>query len=117
MNKTTVYLSGPISKIAGGNKDAFRDAQREFEKRGFEVLNPHEICQELNRNDYNSDKAFWNACMRACLKSMMDAEIIAMLPGFTNSDGAVIEMETAKRLDFPVIFYAEWYHKMTSLTA
>lgn len=113
--KPTAYISGPISKVPGGNKEAFKDAQQALEREGYEVLNPHEICSELRRSDFDTDKAFWNACMRACLKSMMDADVIVMLPGFTCSDGAEMELETAKRLDFKVIFFAEWYQQRTGL--
>ncbi len=116
MNKTIAYISGPISKITEGNKAAFDFAQTVLEREGYEVLNPHEICQEINRKDYDTDKRFWNACMRACLKSMMDADVIVMLPGFTMSDGAQVELDNAKRLDFGVIFFGEWYHKRTGLT-
>lgn len=115
MNKTTAYLSGPISRTADGNKEGFAFAQRFLEKHDFEVLNPHEICQELHRSQFESDKEFWNACMRACIKSMMDAEVIVMLPGFTSSDGAQMELDMAQRLNFKKIFFAQYYEKQTGL--
>ncbi len=112
MDKPVIYLSGPISKVPGGNKETFIDAQRVLEERGFEVLNPHQICAEIKRDWFQSEKEFWNACMRACLKSMMDAELIMMLPGFSNSDGASLELENARRLDFKVLYYADWYKEI-----
>lgn len=102
MYKPVIYISGPISRIPGGNKEAFRDAQALLEQTGHEVLNPHEICQELRRSDFKTDKEFWNACMKACIKCMMDADMVFVLPGYTESQGAMWELENARKFDIPV---------------
>lgn len=98
MNKPVVYISGPISKIIDGNRQAFFDAQQLIESKGFEVLNPHDICSELRPRDYASPEEFWQACMKACIKCMMDADLCVLLPGFTDSRGAVMEASICRDL-------------------
>lgn len=99
----TVYISGPISNIKDGNKDAFKHAQILLEHAEYEVLNPHEICSEINPSNYKDSNDFWYACMRACIKSMMDADLVVLLHGFTDSKGAMVEFNLAIQLGIKTI--------------
>lgn len=101
--KKTAYISGPISKIPDGNKDAFRHAQRLLEHRDYEVLSPHEICSEIKARDFANSEDYWKACMRACVKSMMDSDICVMLPGWTDSRGAAMEVSICRDLGIRTI--------------
>lgn len=111
--KKVAYISGPISKIPGGNKDAFKHAQILLEHREYEVLNPHEICQELRERDFANAEDFWQACMKACIKSMMDADICVLLPGWTDSRGATMEASVCRDLGIKTITLST----ITSLSA
>lgn len=96
------YISGPISKMPELNKPAFFAAQDTLEAKGYEVLNPFELCQEIRAKDYATMQDYWCACMKACIKSMMDADVIFVLDGYTGSTGAMIEWELSKSLHIPV---------------
>lgn len=96
------YISGPISKMPDLNKPAFFAAQDTLEAKGYEVLNPFELCQEIRAKDFATLQDYWDACMKCCIKSMMDADVVFVLDGYTESDGAMIETNLAKDLHIPV---------------
>lgn len=92
-----VYLSG---KITGRDPD---ETAKQFEhyanmfreKYGAEVLNPLE--NGLPR------ESRWTDHMRADVKLMMDADLVAMLPGWRSSKGANIERELARALSIEIV--------------
>jgi hypothetical protein len=95
-----VYISGPITGRANGNKEAFYRASIEIASRGSIPLDPHHICAHL------PEGSKWVAYMRECIKAMMDADCLYMLSGWIRSRGARVEWLIAKLLGIPV-FYAE----------
>jgi len=44
----TIYISGPMKNMTDGNLEAFDEAEKQLKQLGFNVLNPHKICEELN---------------------------------------------------------------------
>jgi hypothetical protein len=95
--KQTVYLSGPVSGIADGNKHLFKHAQLFYEKEGFNVVNP----LELNSHVEGSDAEVWRECMRNCIHAMMQLgkeDVFVMLPNWEKSRGAKFERELAEVL-------------------
>lgn len=80
MNK--LYIAG---KITGESdyKIKFAEAQREFEKQGYTVLNPTWMPQGMQPADY----------MRICFAMIDTADVVAFLPGFSQSPGARLEAE------------------------
>ena len=54
------------------------------------------------------DEAPWVDHMRADIKMLMDCDAVATLPGWANSTGAQIEVESAHMLGLPVRPYAKW---------
>ncbi len=93
MEKTKLYIAG---KITGDPdyKAKFAEAQREFEKQGYTVLNPCWMPQGLQPADY----------MRMCFAMIDTADVVAFLPGFSNSPGA--------RLEAAYCFYTDKSTKM-----
>jgi len=75
-----LYIAG---KITGDPdyKAKFAEAQREFEKQGYTVLNPCWMPQGLQPADY----------MRMCFAMIDTADVVAFLPGFSRSPGARLE--------------------------
>lgn len=90
MNRGKVYISGPITGIAFGNRFAFMCARYALELCGYEVVDPSEV--QLD------DEASWADYMRADLKLLLDCDFILMLDGWEDSKGARIERELAENL-------------------
>lgn len=64
------------------NKQVFCTAQKFYESRGFEVINP--------LNLHTEDKS-WEGYMLTDIKALFKCDEICMLPGWINSKGARIE--------------------------
>ena len=100
MKKQVVYLSGPISNIPDGNYHLFGKLQERIESLGYQVLNPHELCERIARNLYPTHEEHWVACMRACVTALPLADIVVTLPEWEQSKGAVKEVNIARELGF-----------------
>jgi hypothetical protein len=89
-----IYISGPMSNIPLFNKPAFDEAATQLMRLGYRVLNPAEV--KISGGE-------WVDFMRADLKIMMDADMVATLHGWESSRGASLEVYIAEKLDIPVV--------------
>jgi hypothetical protein len=97
-----VYLSGPMSGLPELNFPAFNAAAFRLRACGLQVTNPAEI---------NPDGAMtWEQCMRADIKALCDCEALALLPGWTESRGAHLELHLAHRLGLRIVTVDELLH-------
>lgn len=83
-----IYISGPISGIKNGNREAFFDAKKLLEGRGFDAVNPHE--NGLPEN------ASWDERMAVNLMLLKGCDGVAVLPGCANSRGCKWELSKAR---------------------
>lgn len=90
MSRGKVYISGPITGIAFGNRFAFMCARSALELCGYEAVDPSEVKLD--------DDATWADYMRADLKLLLDCDYIYMLEGWEDSKGARLERELAENL-------------------
>ena len=122
-DKKRVYLAGPMRGIANFNFPAFNAAAKKLRKEGWEVFNPAEHDKELyganigarnptgdeqkaiEKHGFNLRVSLHDDLKFICL----EAEAIAMLPGWESSKGANAEIATAKALGLEVIFLGEDY--------
>ncbi len=98
-----VYLSGPMKGYPESNFPAFHAHAAALRARGIEVVNPAEI----NVKGAENDAGFYNACLRADLKAMMDCDAIALMRGWERSNGANLELHVAHRVGMSVLFVDE----------
>lgn len=84
MSKPVLYLSGPMSGLPDYNRPAFHAAAKALRGKGYAVLNPAE-------NTPPNDNPSWLDWMRVALRQMLDADAVALLPGWSQSRGACIE--------------------------
>ena len=86
MTRPVVFLSGPITENIDYKRD-FRRAERKMRKLGYIVLNPARAPLGMRREQYiYIDNA------------MLDvADVVCMLPGWENSDGAQAEYKRAEK--------------------
>lgn len=90
-----LYLSGPMTGLPNWNHEAFNQAAEYFRSRGKEVFNPAEVFlgdTTRPRREY----------MKVEIEALLKCNEIAMLPGWENSKGAVLEFQIAKELELPV---------------
>ena len=99
-----LYTAGPMSGIPDFNYPAFRTAEQQLTMAGYNVLCPVDSEQH---NDTGKPQT-WDWYMRHALRMVLDAEGLAMLPGWENSRGAILEVHVARSLDLPVRTVDEW---------
>lgn len=90
-----IYLAGPMSGIADFNYPAFNRAAEQLRAKGFVVENPAE-----NPAPADND---WRQYMRMSIRQMLTCDMVALLPGWSQSRGAAIEQEVATQLGMPVL--------------
>ena len=91
---TTVYVAGPMTGLPDHNYPAFHAAEALLTDAGYRVLNPA-------RNGTIPGDAC-AACMRLGLRQVLEADAVALLPGWEASRGARLEREVALALGLPV---------------
>lgn len=89
-----VYISGPMTGLPNFNRDAFNHAEDQLRARGFDPLNPS--------SNGLADDAPYDEHMRADLRMLLTADMVATLPGWERSRGANIETRLASDLGMPV---------------
>ena len=95
MTDKTIYLAGPMSGIEHFNHPEFRAVSEGMRQLGMSVLCPADA-------DGGSTDKSWRFYMRLALKMMLEAEAIALLPGWEKSKGARIELGLAESLGYEV---------------
>lgn len=99
MGRMKIYLAGPMSGIEELNYPAFNAEAKRLRDLGHEVENPAE--------NPVPPCGSWTGYMRMALRQLVDCECVALLPGWTDSKGAVIERNLAQALEMPVMNAAE----------
>ena len=95
-----VYLSGPISLNGTSSPDeiaafeaTFKEIARVIRGYGYEVIDPTE-CEP---------QASWADYMKIHIPSVCRADLLVMLPRWTESRGAMLEAFLAGQLGTPVV--------------
>lgn len=102
---TTIYIAGPMTGHPNFNREAFHDAAHQLRAAGYHVISPAETprpCQDPS----------WVDWTRASLKRMLDADAIALLPGWHKSRGASLEYHVATTLGMGDSTVEGWMNAM-----
>ncbi|TNI12691.1 DUF4406 domain-containing protein [Aeromonas veronii] len=86
-----VYLAGPITGQLDTYVQAFSEGERHLTQEGAVVLNPTMLPLGLRYTSY----------MNICLPMLREADVMALLPGWQESEGVALEIEEATRLGIP----------------
>lgn len=105
MNNMTMYLAGPMTGYPDYNRAEFNKAAEFWVKQGFSVYNPAVP-------DPNLDDSDWKGYMRRSIRQITGYSYLALLPGWEDSKGAVLEVEIAKALEMPIYYPEGWYDKL-----
>ena len=102
---TTLYVAGPMSGLPDFNYPAFDAASDLLRSEGFNVLNPT-AAEEQNPTPGTPQR--WDWYMRHALRMVLDADALAVLPGWEKSKGATLEVAVANALGMTVQPVEEW---------
>lgn len=97
---TTLYIAGPMAGIEDSNYPAFNLATDLLRAAGFTVLNPAE--------NETPTVPSWENWMRLAIGQLVQADGVALLPGWTSSRGAQVEEKLARTLRIPRHEYRAW---------
>lgn len=99
-----IYVAGPMTGYAESNYPAFNAAAAALRELGHTVLNPVDSEQY---NDTGKPQS-WDWYMRHALRMVLDAEAVALLPGWAASKGARLEHKVATSLALDVRELSGW---------
>lgn len=98
MMKLTVYVAGPISGKANGNREAFERARRRLEENpNVRAVTPHDLYREDDL-DSRCPGLLWCRAMAVCLGMVGKADYVYFLAGWRESRGASREWLEAHAL-------------------
>lgn len=99
--KPTLYIAGPMSGHQDFNYHAFHYAAADLRAAGYTVLNPAE-------NPKPNPDPSWQDWMRVALGQLIQADAIALLPGWGTSKGAKVENNIGRDLGLDVRPVMHW---------
>ena len=91
-----VYLSGPMTGKPDLNFPLFNAEATRLREYGYVVVNPAEV-----HSDATPDHDYFHF-LREDIKLLCDCHVIALLPGWENSNGASFERYVAHKLNIQV---------------
>lgn len=104
---TTLYLCGPMRGIKELNHPAFFEAEEALKKKGYNVINPARMDQELGLDPHNSqmDQEFITDCARRDIDAVFECDELVLLPNWEKSKGAKAEIAVARWLSKHIRLY------------
>lgn len=92
------YLAGPMSGLPECNYAAFDTAARELRALDIIIVSPHETFPV-------KDDSRWLECLRHDVKTLLSCHGMILLPGWTKSRGARLEVSIALSLEMPICLW------------
>lgn len=89
-----VYISGPMTGYPLMNRVEFNRAEDALRIAGYDPINPS--------SNGLPDDALYDQHMRADLRMLLEADAVAVLPGWELSRGSQIETRLASDLGMPI---------------
>lgn len=102
---TTLYVAGPMTGLPEFNYPAFNEAAERLQGAGYRVLNPVDSEQH---NPTPGTPQPWDWYMRHALRMVLEADGLALLPGWRASRGARLEVRVADALCLPTRPAGAW---------
>ena len=102
----TIYISGPMSNTPNSNLEAFDEAEKQLKQLGFDVLNPHKICEELNIRFFEIGKipTYEDYLKEDIIQMLSKCDTVLVLPGWRGSEGSKCEIANAIACGLDVVF-------------
>lgn len=93
-NEMKIYISGKITGLKNYRR-LFKKAEKRLTKKGFTVLNPVTIGDNLYMPGNISEEAKWKKYMKADLRAMLGCDGVYLLNNWEDSKGAKMECDIA----------------------
>lgn len=100
------YLAGPITGCERNNIDAFREAQKTVEERGYKAIVPHDLFKGLDTTSYKH-----HDYMKRCFQALLLADVLVLMPNWRQSKGAVLEKDLAEKMGIEI----DWVFTLKSI--
>jgi hypothetical protein len=94
-----LYLAGPMSGLVDLNYPLFNAEAKRLRALGYDVANPAEIGVIAGYQ--------WSDYMRMCIAKLVTCNMVAMLPGWMSSQGAMLEQHVAHTLGMSPMLASE----------
>ncbi len=102
-----IYISGPMTGIAGHNFAAFDAAELALREKGWRVVSPANIARKNGVSEGSSvDSEELRQIQEQDLEALLTCKAVFMLKGWRDSKGAKAEFHVAKWLQLEVQFEA-----------
>lgn len=98
-----IYISGPMSGKKDYNYPTFNQLAEILRANGHTVFNPAEIPSP----DCLMGREIWIWYMKKAITMLMKADVIVLLPGWKDSEGASLEVLIAQQLEYKIIEESE----------
>lgn len=92
------YISGPMSNIPEHNFPMFFKCEDELRQAGYDPLNPA-------RHDTPGTPESWESCIRRDVADVLEADGIVLLPRWSTSRGACLELVLSVSVGNPVLVW------------
>lgn len=102
---SALYIAGPMTGLPEFNYPAFNATSVDLAAAGYDVLNPVDI--EKGNPTPGSPQA-WEWYMHRAHAMVVQADGIALLPGWHGSRGARREVQIALAMDLPIDTVGGW---------
>ena len=102
-----VYLAGPITGVEGYER-AFKAAALRLRMSGFLPVSPTVVSKLRASLCRRPDDSDWQMWMRATMFLLVECDGVALLPGWRESRGAMIEADWAEAMGLPVRELEDW---------
>ena len=103
--RAKAYLAGPMRGLADFNFPAFHAATHDLRSRGLEVWSPAEREEDLGFNPTRDIAKPLRDYMMVDLPALLDCDMVYVLPGWRDSQGATLEVQVAEACEIPVLDY------------
>lgn len=105
MNEEIIYLAGPMTGYPEYNWPQFKAVAKYFRDSGHKVICPTECGNVPDVTNYQD-------CIKNSLRVMLDANTIALLPGWLGSKGAMMEARLAVMMGYNTYLVTEHSEKL-----
>lgn len=102
-----MFLSGPMTGYDDFNFPLFNHVAAELRERGFEVVNPVDICKKFKKESVLSSKETFNKMIAMQQEAEQTCDTIVLLPGWEKSRGVRLELKTAIEKDMKIILWRD----------
>ncbi len=100
----SLYLSGPITGMPELNKPAFDELREVLRPLFKNVLVPHDFFDGVDTEGWT-----WQQYMRTCIRELVTADAIFMMPRWDDSRGACLEYNVAWWLNLQIFKHDKFF--------